>query len=182
VCYAPSEHGWRWFDESPRPPPRTHVGPEPHPGFIGLFSEAPLGDGYGAVAGAGEDGQGGARLATRPRSRWSGSGTLKWAAAEPKTVCRPLASAQKGALGVRPTRSAVGRRGLEAESGRPVPYPAKYRPAAHCRTRTRARGRSIVNPAAFIAPSVRRPPTMRNMLRSRSSNFRAFLKAATAIS
>ena len=100
-----------------------------------------------------------------------------------KTVCRPLAS------GCGRTRWAFDPQGLrwagEAWKQNPAgPFLTrpKYRPAAHCRTRTRARGRSIVNPAAFIAPSVRRPPTMRNMLRSRSSNFSAFLKTTTAIS
>jgi hypothetical protein len=33
-------------------------GAQPHSGFIEVFGEAPLGDGYGALAGAGEDAAG----------------------------------------------------------------------------------------------------------------------------
>jgi len=39
------------------------IGPEAHPNFIGVFSDAPVGDGHRTVEGAGEDGQEGRWLA-----------------------------------------------------------------------------------------------------------------------
>ena len=55
-------------------PSTSASGPEPHPNFIEVSRPAPVGDRYGEVARAGEDGQEGAGVAGRPSLPMPGHG------------------------------------------------------------------------------------------------------------
>jgi hypothetical protein len=103
------------------------IGPEPHPGFIEVSRPAPAGHGDREVAGTGEDGQEGARLATRPPQPTESFRHVEVDGAGPKTVCRPLPSGSGGRVGRSTHWVCGGQEGLGRRIRRPAPHTAKYR-------------------------------------------------------